>query len=85
LTRLFGKINKLKDVEWMSDGLWEYLSKLIPWGKIHEDWLTFDSTVLERCGTQEGVKRGYNPKKKGRGSHSPLIGFLNKSKYVVNL
>ncbi|MGC9027940.1 MAG: IS1380 family transposase, partial [bacterium] len=85
LTRLFGKINKLKDVEWMSDVLWGYLSKLIPWGKINQDWLTFDSTVLERYGKQEGVKRGYNPKKKGRGSHSPLIGFLNKSKYVVNL
>ena len=61
------------------------LSKLIPWGKIIEDWLTFDSTVIERYGRQEGVKRGYNPKKKGRGSYSPLLAFLNKSKYVVNL
>ncbi len=85
LTRLFGKIKKLGDVEKMSDGLWRYLSMLIPWGKIIEDWLTFDSSVLERYGKQEGVKRGYNPKKKGRGSHNPLFAFLNKSKYVVNL
>ena len=85
LTRLFGKINKLKDVESMSDGLWSYLSKLIPWSKIIEDWLTFDSSVLERYGKQEGVQRGYNPNKKGRGSHNPLFAFLNKSKYVVNL
>ena len=85
LTRLFGKIKKLKDVEDMSDGLWCYLSKLIPWSKIIEDWLTFDSSVLERYGKQEGVKKGYNPKKKGRGSHNPLFAFLNKSKYVVNL
>lgn len=85
LTRLFGKIKKLCDVEKMSDGLWRYLSKLIPWCKILEDWLTFDSSVLERYGKQEGVQRGYNPKKKGRGSHNPLFAFLNKSKYVVNL
>jgi hypothetical protein len=85
LTRFFRKIKKQKEVEEMSDGLWEYLSKLIPWGKLIEDWLTFDSSVIERYGKQEGVKRGYNPKKKGRGSHNPLLAFLNKHKYVVNL
>lgn len=46
---------------------------VVPWKDIKEDWLTFDSTVIERYGKQEGVKRGYNPKKKGRGSHSPLM------------
>jgi len=85
LTRLFRKIKTMKAVEELSEGLWEYLAKLIPWSKLREDWLTFDSTVLERYGKQEGVKRGYNPKKKGRGSHSPLMAFLNKSKYVINL
>ena len=85
LTRFFKKIKKMKEVEAMSEGLWKYLSKLIPWEAIKEDWLTFDSTVLERYGKQEGAKRGYNPKKKGRGSHSPLLAFLNRSKYVVNL
>lgn len=85
LSRLFRKIRKLKEVEEMSEGLWKYLKRLIPWEEIKEDWLTFDSTVLERYGKQEGVKRGYNPKKKGRGSHSPLLAFLNRSKYVVHL
>jgi len=85
LTRFFKKMKKMKEVEAMSEGLWGYLSKLIPWREIKEDWLTFDSTVLERYGKQEGAKRGYNPKKKGRGSHSPLLAFLNRSKYVVNL
>ena len=85
LTRMFRKIKKQKEVEEMSEGLWKYLSKLIPWKWIKEDWLTFDSTVLERYGKQEGAKRGYNPKKKGRGSHSPLLAFLNGSRYVVNL
>jgi hypothetical protein len=85
LTRLFKKIRKLKEVEEMSEGLWGYLKGLIPWTELKEDWLTFDSTVLERYGKQEGVKRGYNPKKKGRGSHSPLLAFLNRSKYVIHL
>lgn len=85
MTRFFRKIKKMKEVEAMSEGLWVYLSKLIPWKEIKEDWLTFDSTVLERYGKQEGAKRGYNPKKKGRGSHSPLMAFLNRSRYVVNL
>jgi len=85
LSRLFRKIRKLKEVEEMSEGLWEHLKSLIPWKEIKEDWLTFDSTVLERYGKQEGAKRGYNPKKKGRGSHSPLLAFLNRSKYVVHL
>jgi len=85
LTRFFRKIRKMKDVEIMSEGLWGYLSKMIPWKEILHDWLTFDSTVLERYGKQEGVKRGYNPKKKGRGSHSPLLAFLNRSRYVVHL
>lgn len=85
LTRFFRKIRKMKEVEMMSEGLWGYISKLIPWKEILQDWLTFDSTVLERYGKQEGVKRGYNPKKKGRGSHSPLLAFLNRSRYVVHL
>jgi len=85
LGRLFKKIRTLKEVEEMSGGLWGYLKGLIPWEEIKEDWLTFDSTVLERYGKQEGVRRGYNPKKKGRGSHSPLLAFLNRSKYVVHL
>lgn len=84
-TRLFGKIKTMKAVEEMSLGLWLFLECLIPWSKIIEDWLTFDSTVLERYGRQEGVKRGYNPRKKGRGSHHPLLAFLNKSRYVVHL
>ena len=85
LGRLFRKIRKLKEVEETSDRIWGHLKRLIPWKKIREDWLTFDSTVLERYGKQEGAKRGYNPKKKGRGSHSPLLAFLNRSKYVVHL
>ena len=37
-------------------GLWVFLSRLIQWEEIVEDWLTFDSTVLIRYGEQEGAK-----------------------------
>ncbi len=85
LTRMFKKMDSMKKSDAVSKAMWSYLEKLIPWGKIKEDWLNFDSTVLERYGNQEGAKKGYNPKKKGRPSHNPIIGFLNQSKYVVHL
>lgn len=49
-----------------------------------EDNLNFDSTVLVRYGKQEGAKKGYNPKKRGRPSHHPLLAFLGNG-YVVNV
>ena len=85
LTRLFTKIKSLASAEALSLNVWAYLSQLIPWETIGEDWLTFDSTVLVRFGAQEGAKKGYNPIKHGRPSHSPLFAFLNRSKYVIHL
>jgi hypothetical protein len=85
LTRMFNKLKTLKMAEALSTNVWVYLSPLISWSSIKEDWLTFDSTVLLRYGEQEGAKRGYNPVKRGRPSHSPLLAFLNKSKYVIHL
>lgn len=85
LTRILGKMNSLRCAEWISEKGWEYISILIPFRKIKKDWISFDSAVVERYGKQEGVKVGYNPKKKGRGSLYPLLGFLNKSKYVINI
>ena len=85
LTRLFNKLQSMAKVEKLSEGLWRYTEMLLPWEKMKEEWLTFDSTVIERYGKQEGARKGYNPKKKGRPSHNPLIAFLNKSKYVVQL
>jgi hypothetical protein len=40
--------------------------------------LLFDSTVVQRYGQkQAGAVNGYNPKKKGRPSHHPLLAFLD--------
>ena len=69
----------------MSEWIWDYLKRVIDWKKIESDWLSFDSTVVTRYGEQEGAKKGYNPNKKGRPSHHPLVAFLNRSKVVLNL
>ena len=43
-----------------------------------------DSSVIVRYGAQEGVARGYNPSKPGRGSHHPLLAFVAESRMVAN-
>jgi hypothetical protein len=46
--------------------------------------LDLDSTVMTRYGTQEGAVRGFNPTKRGRASHHPLIAFIADTKMVAN-
>lgn len=46
--------------------------------------LDVDSTVLTRYGSQQGAKKGYNPKKRGRNSHHPLLAFVDECKMIAN-
>ena len=46
--------------------------------------LDLDSTVFERYGKQEGVKKGYNPRKPGRGSHHPLLAVLGEAHFILH-
>jgi len=46
--------------------------------------IDLDSSVLTRYGNQEGAAIGYNPSKKGRKSHHPLIAFISQTKMVAN-
>ncbi|NEP63672.1 MAG: IS1380 family transposase [Symploca sp. SIO2G7] len=43
-----------------------------------------DSTVITRYGHQEGSAKGYNPNKKGRNSHHPLMAFVGQTRMVAN-
>lgn len=52
--------------------------------KLDNYTLDVDSTVLTRYGSQQGAKRGYNPAKRGRNSHHPLLAFVDECKMVVN-
>ena len=47
--------------------------------------IDFDSSVMTRYGKQEGAKRGYNPNKRGRASHHPLMAFVADSNMVANM
>jgi hypothetical protein len=44
----------------------------------------FDSTVITREGSQEGSAKGYNPNRKGRNSHHPLMAFISQTRMVAN-
>lgn len=66
----------------------EIFAQLQSWwfSQIAEDKITLDldSTVITRYGDQEGAVVGYNPKKKGRKSHHPLMAFAAEPRLVVN-
>ena len=44
----------------------------------------FDSTVITRFGQQQGSEKGYNPNKRGRNSHHPLMAFISQTRMVAN-
>ena len=46
--------------------------------------LDLDSTVVTRNGSQEGAGRGYNPARRGRASHHPLLAFIAEARLVAN-
>jgi len=47
-------------------------------------YLDLDSTILCREGKQEGARKGYNPKHKGRLSHHPLVAVLAEARFVLH-
>lgn len=52
--------------------------------RIAEITVDLDSTVITRSGNQEGSAVGYNPLKRGRNSHHPLIAFVSQTRMVAN-
>jgi hypothetical protein len=64
------------------------ITELFRWffKQIHFDNYTLDvdSTILTRYGTQEGASKGYNPNKRGRNSHHPLVAFIAEARMAVN-
>lgn len=66
----------------------EFFPEIQQWWfeKIQMDRITldFDSTVITRYGQQEGSKKGYNPHKKGRPSHHPIIAFVSELRMIAN-
>jgi hypothetical protein len=84
LTRFWGKVSSQQVSEKLAIAARQLAITIIGWQGIGEDTLNLDSSVLIRYGNQQGARRGYNPKKRGRPSHHPLLAFLSCG-YVVNV
>jgi len=84
LTRFWAKVSTQQVSEKLGGAARRFATTLIEWQGIREDAVNLDSSVLTRYGRQGGAKRGYNPKKRGRASHHPLLAFLG-SGYVINV
>jgi len=79
-TRFFNKFNRQ-----MVDGVFAELNKwFFAQVPIQKFTLDLDSTVCTRYGEQEGSVKGYNPNKRGRNSHHPIIAFLADIRMVAN-
>ena len=78
--RLFNKFTQASN-EAVMDSLYRWL-----FGQLSLNGLTLDldSTVMTRYGAQEGAARGYNPAKRGRASHHPLMAFVADTRMIAN-
>jgi hypothetical protein len=79
--RFFAKFNQAKNQK-VSDYFYSWIFDNF---KFDNFTLDIDSSIMTRFGTQEGAKKGYNPNKKGRPSHHPLIAFISDIKLVANM
>jgi hypothetical protein len=79
--RFFGKFSQTDNLR-TADYFFRWLIESYQYDNFTLD---IDSSVLTRYGSQEGAKRGYNPQKRGRPSHHPLVAFVNDLRLVTNL
>ena len=79
-SRFLNKFSQQKNNE-IFPSLQDWFFQKLDIGKITVD---FDSTVITRYGDQEGSAKGYNPNKKGRNSHHPLLAFISQTRMVAN-
>lgn len=79
-SRFFNKFNQATNTEVFPELQHWFMEKL----EIGNLTIDFDSTVVTRYGEQEGSAVGYNPNKKGRNSHHPLMAFISQTRMVAN-
>jgi len=78
--RFFGKFSKARNQR-VFTGIYQWLFSQL---KFDNYTLDVDSSVLTRYGLQEGATKGYNPTKRGRSSHHPIIAFMGSLRLVAN-
>jgi hypothetical protein len=79
-SRFFGKFSQKRNTE-VFPSLQHWFFDQISVDNITID---FDSTVITRYGDQAGSAKGYNPNKRGRNSHHPLMAFVSQTRMVAN-
>ncbi len=79
-SRFFGKFSQARNNAVFPE-LQQWFFDQINIGPVTVD---FDSTVITREGKQEGAALGYNPNRRGRNSHHPLLAFVGETKMVAN-
>lgn len=81
IMRLFARFDMLSN-ERVQAEVYRWLFGKI--GALKQITLDVDSTVITRNGKQEGAARGYNPNRRGRASHHPLLAFVAEARLVAN-
>jgi Transposase DDE domain group 1 len=79
IRRLFRQMDQTASRSWVEQAitpLWRALPD-----QLILDW---DSTVLTRYGHQQGAEIGYNPQKRGRRSHHPLVAVASGTRLCVS-
>ena len=71
------------DIEAFWRPLWRWLLRLLRC-PANGFSLDLDSTVFCREGKQEGARKGFNPRRKGRNSHHPLLAVLEEAQFVLH-
>ena len=71
-SRFFSKFSQARNNE-VFPRLQQWFFEQMSVGPITVD---FDSTVITREGSQQGAAIGYNPNRRGRNSHHPLMAFV---------
>jgi len=79
-SRFFGKFNVDRNDNVFPTLMKTWFNRM----SIKKMTIDIDSTVITRYGNQECAEVGYNPQKRGRASHHPLMAFCDDLKMVVN-
>ena len=79
-SRFFGKFSQARNTA-VFPQLQRWFFDQLSIGAVTVD---FDSTVITREGSQEGSAKGYNPNRRGRNSHHPLMAFISQTRMVAN-
>jgi len=79
-SRFFGKFSQKRNTEVFPNLQHWFLEQI----KVDNITIDFDSTVITRFGEQQGSAKGYNPNKRGRNSHHPLMAFISQTRMVAN-